>query len=152
MNVSEFLVLTQVHTVPYFVLTKKHDILQKIAEACHQSIMGLCREHNNLAAILSSLMIQATTDTETLVMSLLNAVSAEFENVDCTELLRSEPQATAAELLKLGVDNDRDAMAKVWSFKSIGYVLTQSPGPSCASIPGKCNSWQAQLQSDFAPE
>ena len=113
MNVSDFLVMTQVHTVPYFVLTKKQDVLQRIAEASSLSVMALCREHNNLAATLATLMIQTSTETETLVMTILYAASPEFNNVNCLELLRSEPQATAAELLKLGVDNAVEALTKV---------------------------------------
>lgn len=107
MSVSDFLSMTQVHTVPFFVLTKKQDILQRIADACGQSIMALCREHNNLAAILSCVLLQYSSDVESMVMNLLHAVSPEYSNVDCAELLKSEPQATAAELLRAaGEDND----------------------------------------------
>ena len=54
MSVSEFLVLTQVHTTPFFVLTKKQETLRRIADACGRSLMALCRDHANLAAILAS--------------------------------------------------------------------------------------------------
>ena len=113
MSVAEFLVLTQVHTVPFFVLTKKQDILQRIADARGDSIMILCREHNNLAAILSCILLRAPDDIESLVMNLLNAVSPEFGNVDCAELLKSEPQATAAELLRTASDDDEVKQSKV---------------------------------------
>ncbi|KAL6718301.1 serine/threonine-protein kinase M1 [Lecanora helva] len=106
LSVSDFLCLTQVHTVPFFVLTKKQDVLQRIANACGTSIMALCREHNNLAAILSCVLLKSPSDAEGLVISLLNAVSPEFNNVDCAELLRSEPQATASELLKAAGEVD----------------------------------------------
>ena len=105
-SIADFLVRTQVYTVPYYVLTKRQDILQKIAEACNQSVMSLCREHNNLAAILSTILLQAPSEAETYVMALLNAISTEFQHVDCIELLKSEPQATAAELLKSAGDLD----------------------------------------------
>lgn len=106
MSVSDFLSMTQVHTVPFFVLTKKQDVLQRIADACGQSIMVLCREHNNLAAILSCVLLRTSTDVENLVMALLNAVSPEFGNVDCAELLKSEPQSTASELLRAAGEDD----------------------------------------------
>ena len=118
MSVSDFLSMTQVYTVPHFVLTKKKDVLQRIADACGQSIMALCREHNNLAAILSCVLLQTSSDVESLVMNLLNAVSPEFGNVDCAELLRSEPQATASELLRAAGESDEVRKAKVR-----GYVV-----------------------------
>lgn len=106
MSVQEFLVLTQAHTVPFFVLTKRQDVLQRIADACGHSIMTLCRDHNNLAGILASILLRSSNDAESLVMSLLNAVSPDFEQVDCAELLKSEPQSTATELLKSAGDED----------------------------------------------
>ena len=120
MNVSDFLTLTQVHTIPFFVLTKNHDILQRIADACGQSIMALCREHNNLAAILSCVLLRSSSDLENLVMTLLNAVSPEFNNVDCTELLRSEPQATASELLRAAGESDEIKRNKASSYLGSG--------------------------------
>lgn len=113
MSVSEFLSMTQVHTVPFFVLTKKQDALQRIADACGQSIMTLCREHNNLAAILSCVLLQYSGDVESMVINLLHAVSPEFGNVDCAELLRSEPQAIAAELLRAAGEDDDMKKPKV---------------------------------------
>lgn len=115
MSVSDFLSMTQVHTVPFFVLTKRQEILQRIADACGQSIMVLCREHNNLAAILSCVLLRSSHDVETLVMALLNAISPEFSNVDCAELLKSEPQATASELLRAAGEEDDAKRSKVTS-------------------------------------
>ena len=106
MSVQDFLVLTQVHTIPYFVLRKKQDVLQRIADASKQSVMVLCREHNHMAAILSNILLQSSSDVEGLMLSLLSSISHDFSNVDCAELLKSEPQATAAELLKFAGDYD----------------------------------------------
>ena len=113
MSVSGFLSMTQVHTVPFLVLTKKQEVLQRIADACGQSIMVLCREHNNLAAILSCVLLRTSSDVESLVMALLNSISPEFANVDCAELLKSEPQSTAAELLRAAGENDDVKRPKV---------------------------------------
>lgn len=113
MSVPEFLSSTQFYTMPFFVLTKKQEILQRIADACGQSIMVLCREHNNLASVLSNILLQSSSDVENLVMSLLNAVSPEFNNVDCSELLKSEPQATATELLKFAGEDDEGKRSKL---------------------------------------
>ena len=111
MSVSDFLVLTQTHTVPHFVLRKKRGILQRIADASGQSVMTLCREHSNLAAILSNILLQPSSDVESLVINLLNSVSPEFNNVDSAELMKSEPQATAAELLKYAGDDEETKRA-----------------------------------------
>lgn len=112
MSVQDFLVLTQAHTVPFFVLTKKRHVLQRIADACGHSIMALCRDHNNLAGILANVLLQSSSDAESLVMALLNAVSPEFEHVDCAELLQSEPQSTATELLKSAGEDDEVKRSK----------------------------------------
>lgn len=113
MTVSEFLALTQVYTIPFLVLTKKQEILQRIADACGQSIMVLCREHHNLAAILSYVLLRTSSDVESVVMALLNAISPEFKHVDCAELLKSEPQATGAALLKAAGEDDEIQRLKV---------------------------------------
>lgn len=122
MSVSDFLSMTQVYTVPVFVLTKKQDIIQRIAGACGQSIMVLCREHSNLAAILSCVLLRTSSDVENLVMALLNAVTPEFGNVDCAELLKSEPQATASELLRAAGEDDALKKSKV-SRHTVGFTF-----------------------------
>ncbi len=125
MSVSDFLSMTQIHTVPFFVLIKKQDILQRIADACGHSIMALCRDHNNLAAILSCVLLRTSNDVDSLVMSLLNAVSPEFSNVDCAELLKSEPQATASELLRAGGEMDEAKKAKVGLISTLHRLFSK---------------------------
>lgn len=127
MSVSDFLSMTQVHTVPFFVLTKKQDILQRIADACGQSIMVLCREHTNLAAILSCVLLRTSSEVESLVMALLNAVSPEFGNVDCAELLKSEPQSTASELLRAAGENDEIKSPKVSRPLGVSVEMRSDP-------------------------
>ena len=126
MSVPDFLVLTQVHTIPFFVLVKKQDILQRIADACDSSIMALCREHNNLAAILASILLRSSDGAENLVMTLLNAVSPEFVQVDCAELLKSEPQATAAELLKAAAEDDEIKNSK--AHQALNFLASVTHG------------------------
>ncbi|KAL9104639.1 MAG: hypothetical protein Q9163_000443 [Psora crenata] len=130
MSVSDFLVLTQVHTIPFFVLRKRQDSLQRIADASGLSIMALCREHNNMAAILSNILLETSTDAESLVMALLKAVSPDFNSVDCAELLKSEPQATAAELLKFAGDNDEINRPKAYQALHLLAGVTHGKPPS----------------------
>ena len=130
-SVQDFLVLTQIHTIPFFVLTKKQDVLQRIADACGCSIMALCREHNNLAGILANILLRSSNDAESLVMALLNAVSPEFEHVDCAELLNSEPQSTATELLKsAGEDNEAKRPKAHQALHFLADVTHGRPGSS----------------------
>ena len=114
--VSEILTITQVHTVPFLVLRKQTNLLQRIADIQRLSIMTLCREPTNMAAILANILLQDSADVENLVISLLNSVSQEFSNVDCAELLKSEPQATATELLKIAGDNDEARQAEAVTY------------------------------------
>lgn len=113
MSVAEFLCLTQVHTIPYLVLTKKRDILQKIANACSRTIGALCMDHNNMAAILACIMLHSSNDTEHVIMSLLNEVSSEFGSLGCLELIRAEPILTASELLKAASEDNAATKSNV---------------------------------------
>ena len=106
MTVTEFLLITQTHTVPYLVLTKKREILQKVADSCSRTPKTLCMDHNNLAAILACILLQASDDTEGTIMALFAVVSSEFTKIDCTELLKAEQPLTASELLKAAGEGD----------------------------------------------
>ena len=101
--------------------------------------MVLCREHNNLAAILSCVLLRTSSDLEGLVMALLNAVSPEFRNVDCADLLKSEPQSTASELLKAAGENDEIKRPKVSRFL-------------LGSVRGRSNPLQAHQAIHFLAE
>lgn len=113
MSVSEFLCLTQVYTVPYLVLTKRRDILQRIADASGRTVMSLCMDHSNMAAILACILMHSSVDVENLIMALFNAISEEFRNLDSVELLRTEPILIASELLKMAGENNEAQRLKV---------------------------------------
>ncbi|KAL8917919.1 MAG: hypothetical protein Q9208_007662 [Pyrenodesmia sp. 3 TL-2023] len=106
LNVSELLRLTQVYTLPYFVLTKQQDLLQRIANACGQSIKDLCRVQSNMSAILAYIMMRSGGEAEATIMTALQVISSDFVNVNCSELVKSEPVLTATELLKAAGDGD----------------------------------------------
>lgn len=106
MSVSEFLCLTQVYTIPYLVLTKKRDALQKIADACGRTVQSLCMNHSNMAAILACILLQTSNDVESVVMALLKAASPGFNEISCVELISAEPYLTASELLKAASDDN----------------------------------------------
>lgn len=105
-TVSELLRLTQTYTLPYLVLTKQQNILQRVADACNRSIKDICMEPANTSAILAYILLRSPSDAEVTIMSALQSVSSEFLNVDCAELIKAEPVLIASELLKTAGDAD----------------------------------------------
>lgn len=100
-----------------------------------------------MAAILAYILLQSSGEMENAIMSLLNAVSSEFGNLDCAELVRAEPILTASELLKAAGEDDDVGKAKVnLSFPAISYGLiviyegTRGSFFSCVNY-----AWQAWI-------
>ena len=60
MKVDGFLRLTEIHVLPYLVLTRKRDIICRIGASRNEgeSAFDVCSEKNNLAAILAFLLSQ----------------------------------------------------------------------------------------------
>ena len=104
MTVRDFLQLTQGFTVPMLVLNHRADILQRIADACGRSIKSLCVERQNLALILSHILLQRSGDAITLIMSCFAFISLDLSERECMELFKCEPYLTASELLKTAAD------------------------------------------------
>lgn len=112
-TVAEFLVFTQTYTLPYLVLTKKRDVLQKIAGSANRSLKHLCMDHTNLAAILACILMQDAEDIEGIIMASFSNISPEFRKIHYTDLLKAEQPLTAAELLKAATDDDDSIQQKV---------------------------------------
>lgn len=110
-DVSEYLKITQHYTLPYMVLWKRAEIVEKIAQAVGLKVWDIC--HNNLAAILALLLAQDGDDVEQATMTLLVNASAEFKNISFTELVRPEAVSIVAELLKASGDEEGDRKAGV---------------------------------------
>ena len=100
--VQRFLVMTQSYTIPFLILTKRRDILQRIAAANgpDDSIMSICLEEEQLAAILASLLLNTSSEPDATIASLLSEASPEFRDIDIQEIFRSDPTRIAFELLK----------------------------------------------------
>lgn len=113
MSVDEFLVLTQVYTVPYFVLTKKREILQKIAQACGQSIGLLCMDRHNMDAILTCILLHPSDDMESIYFKFLVTLSSEFKDVRWKELIWAQAASIASELLKVAGEGNHVKGRKV---------------------------------------
>jgi serine/threonine-protein kinase ATR len=137
-NVNQFLQLTQFYTIPYLILTKKRDILQKIADGCEPklSICALCMGHTQLAAILANLLLQPWSDLEPMVMSLLCFASPEFNDTDFQGLIRTEPMLTAFELLKIAGDEEdgKDGRVGEELSKNPAMINMNNAGPPGCSL------------------
>ncbi|KAL8834033.1 MAG: hypothetical protein Q9170_003964 [Blastenia crenularia] len=114
LTVPELLRMTQLHTLPYLVLTKQRDLLQRLAVACNCSIQELCMQQHNMSAILAYIMIRSSGEAEVTIMTAFQVISSEFVNVNCHELAKSEPVLIATELLKAAGDVDDASKAKAY--------------------------------------
>ena len=112
-TVADFLTFTQSYTTPYLILTKKQDILQRIADSSNRSLKQLCMDHTNLAATLACVLLQESEDPEGLIMALFSNISFEFAKIHCSDLLKAEQPLTAAELLKAATEDDDMGKTKV---------------------------------------
>ncbi|KAJ5543050.1 hypothetical protein N7535_005479 [Penicillium sp. DV-2018c] len=102
MKVDGFLRLTEVHILPYLVLTRKRDIICRIGASRNEgeSAFDVCSEKNNLAAILAFLLSQQSDNPEAMIMSLLAEIDPAFKGRSLAELVRIEPILIACDLLK----------------------------------------------------
>ncbi|KAL8694218.1 MAG: hypothetical protein Q9218_001105 [Villophora microphyllina] len=121
MTVSELLRMTQIYTLPYFVLTKQRDVLQRIADACSCSIKDICIDHANMSSILAYIILRTTSEAEVAIMTAFEVISFEFANVNCSELVKTEPVLIASELLKAA--GDADDATKSQAYEAL-YFLT----------------------------
>ncbi|KAL8715001.1 MAG: hypothetical protein Q9220_000958 [cf. Caloplaca sp. 1 TL-2023] len=103
-SVSELLRLTQAYTLPHLVLTKQAEVLKRVADACNRSIKELCMEPTNMPAILAYIILRSSNQAEIAIMASYQAISPDFVNIDCSELVKSEPVLIASELLKSAGD------------------------------------------------
>lgn len=122
-EVAELLKTTQHYTLPYMILWKRVEIVEKIAQACGANVAAVC--HDNVPFILALLLAQGGDNVEQATMALLVNVSTDFRNCSLTELVRPEGFSIAAELLKAaGEEDDAEKKQTVCSreeFFPVGY-------------------------------
>lgn len=106
-SVPDLLRLVQIHALPWLILTKKREVIQKIAEARGEKEIWMpCVDGPNLGAIFALLLVQDVPNVEEYCMSLFRHVSPHFARFTLVELLASEPTLTALELFKACGDAD----------------------------------------------
>ena len=108
MSVQELIVYIHGHAMPWLVLTKRRDVIQRIAEVRGEDQPWQpCMDIANLGPILALLMVQEVQDVEDYAMGLLREISTHFDDSTLVELLRVEPMMTSLELLKIAGDADQ---------------------------------------------
>ncbi|KAL7931001.1 hypothetical protein V8C35DRAFT_310988 [Trichoderma chlorosporum] len=106
-SVNELLLLIQSHALPWLVLDKRQDVIQKIAEARGETeIWRPLMDSHNTASVLSLLMLQDSDNIEEFVKSSLDEISPHFHALSLADIVQSEPVLIAIELLKAAADAD----------------------------------------------
>jgi hypothetical protein len=113
--------------VPFLVLTKKKDILQRIASArgIEANIQDICLQPPaNLAAVISTLLLQPSSDVEGNATRCLAEVAPGFQSSDLGSLVRSNPVLIACEMLKTAGDEDASNASKVSTMSRMSFCKT----------------------------
>jgi serine/threonine-protein kinase ATR len=103
LSVNDLLMHTQTDTIPFLVLTRKKEVLQRIAQARGASIAVQdlwLQPSKNLAAVLALLLIQPSEDPEQSAIALLKDASPTFAEDDLSALVKVDPILIACEILK----------------------------------------------------
>jgi serine/threonine-protein kinase ATR len=105
LSVSDLLLLIQRYALPWLVLGKKRDVIQKIAEVRNEThSFEPCLDMDNVGPILALLLIQDVPDVPAHSMSLLRHVSPHFDEFNLVDIVKIEPLMTCLELLKAAGD------------------------------------------------
>ncbi|SMR49430.1 unnamed protein product [Zymoseptoria tritici ST99CH_3D1] len=133
MDVSAFLLLTQRETLPSLVLTKKKDIIQRIANARANgsTIRDVCvQPRTNLASIITLLLVQApVTDAEEVAFSCLVEVDPAFNNTDMNGLVKLDSVLVACEMLKHCGEEAENRKSRAYAaFQTVANINERTPG------------------------
>ncbi|KAH4967839.1 hypothetical protein HBI26_107510 [Parastagonospora nodorum] len=132
-SVRQLLVLTQADTLPHLVLTKRRDIIEKIAQARRASVGEvLTQPKRNLAKILALLLCQPVTDVESNTMDTLAAIEPairEGANNKLEALIAADITGIAIEILLLAADQD-ESKKKLYhrGFGTLAMLAETKPG------------------------
>ncbi|KAK5991079.1 Protein kinase rad3-like protein, partial [Cladobotryum mycophilum] len=145
-SVNELLLLIQTHALPWLVLDRRKDVIQKISEARQENETWISLLDNaNLAAILSLLMVQETEDIEGFAKSRLDEISPHFHALRLLDILQTEPVLIAIELLKAA--GEADSSRKRQIHKALTTMATMMLSPNRETKNKKGNVIGRFLQS-----
>ena len=146
-DVNHWLVQTEQDTIPTLVLTKKKDILERIALAhgSGTSIQDICLQpRTNLASILALLLAQSSQDPEEAAMSCLAAVSPDFEGRDISDFVKIDSTLIACYLLKHIGDQVESKKSRAYqAFQTFANIAERRPGQT------KANSKSSRTVNEF---
>jgi serine/threonine-protein kinase ATR len=118
-SVRQLLILTQADTLPHLVLTKRRDVIEKIAHARRATIGEvLTQPKRNLAKILALLLCQSGSDVEANAMESLATIEPAIRegcNNKLEALLTADITGVAVEILLLSSDQNEEKKKLVGS-------------------------------------
>jgi len=120
-NVPELVLHVHLHALPWLVLSKRRDVIQKIAECRGEKEIWLMFVDNaTMSSVLALLLRQDVPggQIEAFTMALLRHVSPHFNNSTLVDVLRPVTVQVILELLKAAGDADEDRKAFVCSAPS----------------------------------
>ncbi|PHH65261.1 hypothetical protein CDD81_3120 [Ophiocordyceps australis] len=122
-SINELLLLIQSHALPWLVLDKRLDVIQKIAEARgEQETWRSLTDGSNLASILALLLVQDVDDVGSFTEARLNDISPHFHHLSLADLFLSEPVMIAIELLRAAAEADETRHKVI--HKALNFVAT----------------------------
>ena len=115
LSVSDLLLRIQAEVLPWLMLTKKKDVILRIAQARKDSEPAMtCYNGTNLAPIMALLLVQPVKDQESFILPLFREIwPSFFAKMELVDLLKTEPMLIALELLKDAGDIDENRRSRV---------------------------------------
>ena len=127
MDIDGFLRATIPFTLPYMILSKRHDVIERLRIAAdpdqkdNVTVSSLIADH--CAAILGVILIQDMADLEAETLQLLREVCENLSAITLEELVRSEPIPLASEILKSCGGDDLKRKQRVCITLGVRYSL-----------------------------
>lgn len=132
LDVNQFLTMTEGYTIPSLVLHRKKDILQRLANARGNdvTIHNVCLQpRSNMAAILTLLLSQPSTNVEDAAFQCLIDASASFRAMDLDTLVQADPTLIACELLRHIGEQPEDRKSRAYqAFNVFANMAERRPG------------------------
>ncbi|OLN85738.1 Protein kinase rad3 [Colletotrichum chlorophyti] len=141
-SVTDFLLLVQSYALPWLVLMKRKDVIQKIAEARREKDIWVpILDSANAGPIIALLLVQDVDNIEQFVMSRLTAVSSHLESFSLVDLMQAEVVIIVLELLKAAGEADEARKPRViealTKFCQMMMVANKESRPKKGNIIGR---------------
>lgn len=146
-NVSGFLVRTQEYTIPSLILTKKKEILQRLAHARgnNSTIKDICLQPPiNMSATLALLLQQPSPDPEAFAMECLALADPDFISTDIPSLVKLDPPQVACEMLQNSGGATGNRKSRIHrAFEVFAIIVERQSGKP------KAHSKSKRIMADF---